>query len=69
MAGSITEFFSQRAELCNTVENLRECVAFTAWALHTPITALMDMSVTDLVAWCYEAARLMQRIYGDGKKT
>lgn len=49
------------------MDDIDECAAFCAFALHTPISWFLKLPLMDLMHWTEKATVLMERIYGNSK--
>ena len=48
------------------MSELRQAAALAAHVLHTPVTALEEATVAELLEWADDAAELVARFYGKG---
>jgi hypothetical protein len=66
MGGAWAAFFRSSVFRPDTLEDdIDECAAFTAWALHTPLPWFLNLPLLELSRWGERAAALMEKVYGN----
>ena len=50
------------------MSEIRAATALVAHVLHTPMTALEDVAIAELLEWADDAAALANRLYGKGRR-